>query len=106
MRLRQPFEISLKEKQQRMDVTIEAMGRLVEYEIAAVTAAATDYMAETYFDFSRPPVESERAGELGGELTLDGGPGRGTRLTVSLPLSTGSSENSQASQVSSSSTTD
>jgi cellulose synthase operon protein C len=29
-------------------LTIEAMGRLVEYEIADVTAAATYYMAETY----------------------------------------------------------
>ncbi len=64
VRLRQPFEISLKEKQQRMDVTIEAMGRLVEYEIADVTAAATYYMAETYFDFSRSLVESERPADL------------------------------------------
>ncbi len=49
---------------------------------------------------------AERAGELGGELRIDGGPGRGTRLTVSLPLSSGSGENPQASQVSSSSTMD
>ena len=53
VKLRQPFETSLQEKQQRMDATIEAMGRLVDYEIADVTAAATYYMAETYFDFSR-----------------------------------------------------
>jgi tetratricopeptide (TPR) repeat protein len=64
VRLRQPFETSLEEKQQRMDVTIEAMGRLVEYEIADVTAAATYYMAETYFDFSRALVESERPADL------------------------------------------
>ena len=40
------------------------MGRLVEYEIADVTAAATFYMAETYFDFSRSLAESERPADL------------------------------------------
>ena len=64
VKLRQPFETSLKTKQQRMDVTIEAMGRLVEYEIGDVTAAATYYMAETYFGFSRSLVESERPTDL------------------------------------------
>jgi tetratricopeptide (TPR) repeat protein len=64
VKLRQPFESSLKEKQQRMDVTIDAMNRLVEYEIADVTAAATYYMAETYFDFSRSLKESERPADL------------------------------------------
>ena len=64
VKLRQPFETSLQEKQQRMDATIEAMGRLVDYEIADVTAAATYYMAETYFDFSRSLVESERPADL------------------------------------------
>jgi tetratricopeptide (TPR) repeat protein len=47
-----------------MDATIEAMNRLVEYEIADVTAAATYYMAETYFNFSRSLVESERPADL------------------------------------------
>jgi tetratricopeptide (TPR) repeat protein len=64
VKLRQPFETSLQEKQQRMDVTIDALGRLVEYEIADVTAAATYYMAETYFDFSRALAESERPTDL------------------------------------------
>jgi tetratricopeptide (TPR) repeat protein len=64
VKLRQPFEASLRDKQQRMDVTIKALGRLVEYEIADVTAAATYYMAETYFDFSRSLVESERPADL------------------------------------------
>jgi len=62
--LLQPFEVSLQEKQQRMDLTIESMGRLVDYEIADVTAAATFYMAETYFDFSRSLAESERPDDL------------------------------------------
>ncbi|HTM37533.1 MAG TPA: tetratricopeptide repeat protein [Terriglobales bacterium] len=64
VKLRQPFETSLKEKQQRMDATIDAMNQLVEYEIADVTAAATYYMAETYFDFSRSLKESERPTDL------------------------------------------
>ena len=64
VKLRQPFEKSLKQKQQGMDDTIDAMGELVEYEIADVTAAATYYMAETYFDFSRALIESERPKDL------------------------------------------
>jgi tetratricopeptide (TPR) repeat protein len=64
VKLRQPFEASLKEKQQRMDSTIKAMSALVDYEIADVTAAATFYMAETYFDFSRSLKESERPAEV------------------------------------------
>ena len=64
VKLLQPFETSLQEKQKRMDETIEALDRLVEYEIADVTAAATYYMAETYFDFSRSLLESERPADL------------------------------------------
>jgi outer membrane protein assembly factor BamD (BamD/ComL family) len=64
VKLRQPFEASLKEKQQRMDATIKAMSGLVDYQIADVTAAATFYMAETYFDFSRALKESERPADL------------------------------------------
>jgi tetratricopeptide (TPR) repeat protein len=66
VKLRQPFEASLKEKKQRMDATINAMGGLVDYEIADVTAAATFYMAETYFDFSRSLKESERPADMKG----------------------------------------
>jgi len=64
VKLLQPFEVSLQEKQLQLDGTIEAMGRLVDYEIAEVTAAATYYMAETYFDFSRSLAESERPTDL------------------------------------------
>ena len=66
VKLRQPFEASLKDKKQRMDATIKAMGGLVDYEIADVTAAATFYMAETYFDFSRSLKESERPADVTG----------------------------------------
>ena len=64
VKLLQPFEVSLQEKQHQMDGTIEAMGRLLDYEIADVTAAATYYMAETYFNFSRSLAESERPTDL------------------------------------------
>src|SRR5215813_6366724 len=64
VKLRQPFEASLQDKKQRMDNTIAAMGGLVNYEIADVTASATFYMAETYFDFSRSLKESERPADL------------------------------------------
>jgi hypothetical protein len=67
VKLLQPFEASLQEKKQRMDVAIEAMGRLVEYEIADVTAAATFYMAETYLDLSRALAQSERPTDLPAE---------------------------------------
>ena len=64
VKLRQPFETSLQDKKQRMDASIEAMDGLVAYEIGEVTAAATYYMAETYFDFSRSLAESERPADL------------------------------------------
>ena len=64
VKLRQPFETSLQDKQQRMDTTIKAMGELVNYGIDEVTAAATYYMAETYFNFSRSLLDSERPTDL------------------------------------------
>jgi tetratricopeptide (TPR) repeat protein len=64
VKLRLPFEASLQEKQKRMNATIDAMNHLVDYEIASVTAAATYYMAETYYDFSHSLVESERPADL------------------------------------------
>jgi hypothetical protein len=64
VKLRQPFETSLQDKQQRMDTTIAALGGLVNYEIDEVTSAATYYMAETYSNFSRSLLESERPDDL------------------------------------------
>jgi tetratricopeptide (TPR) repeat protein len=64
VKLTQPFEVSLQEKQQHMDTTVDAMGQLVSYEIGEVTAAASYYMAETYFEFSRALAESERPTDL------------------------------------------
>ena len=63
-RLLQPFEASLQVKQDLMNRTIAALERLVGYEIADVTAAATYYIADTYLDFSRSLMASERPADL------------------------------------------
>jgi hypothetical protein len=60
----QPFEPNLRKKQRRMDAALEAFGELVDYEVGEVTAAATFYIAEVYFDFSQALMESERPADL------------------------------------------
>ena len=60
LKLTQPFDESLAEKQLRMDVAMAAFEGLVDYEVAEVTAAATFYLAEIYFEFSVALLESER----------------------------------------------
>ena len=62
--LSQPFEVSLAQKQSRMNAALEAFSSLVDYEVADVTAGATFFMAEIYGDFSRSLVESERPADL------------------------------------------
>jgi len=65
IRLDQPFERSLREKQKRMNESLKAMDALVDYEVAEVTAAATFYIAEVYADFSQALLDSERPSDLG-----------------------------------------
>ena len=60
----QPFDQNLRAKQRLMDEALAGFGALVDYEVGEVTAAATYYMAEVYFDFSRALIESERPGDL------------------------------------------
>jgi hypothetical protein len=62
----QPFERSLMRKKKSMDETLEAFGQLVDYEVGEVTAAATFYMAEVYYDFSQALMKSERPANLAG----------------------------------------
>jgi tetratricopeptide (TPR) repeat protein len=64
LQLVQPFERSLAEKKQRMDVALDAFESLVEYEVAEVTAAATFYIGEMYFNFSESLLDSERPSDL------------------------------------------
>ncbi len=64
LKLVQPFEQSLAEKQSRMDDAMTALEALVDYEVADVTAAATFYIAEIYFEFSAALLDSERPADL------------------------------------------
>lgn len=64
LRLVQPFEESVAGKQARMDTAMQAFENLVHYEVAEVTAAATYYMAEIFFDFSAALLDSERPAGL------------------------------------------
>jgi cellulose synthase operon protein C len=64
LELLQPFEQSLEEKQQRMNTAMEAFGRLVDYQVGEITAAATFYLGEIYRDFSRALRESQRPAGL------------------------------------------
>jgi TolA-binding protein len=71
LKLVQPFEQSLAEKQRRMDEAMEAFEALVDYEVADVTAAATFYIAEAYFEFSVALLDSERPAGLSEEERVD-----------------------------------
>ncbi|MDH3373675.1 MAG: tetratricopeptide repeat protein [Gammaproteobacteria bacterium] len=71
LELVQPFEESLAQKQQRMDVAMAAFENLVAYEVAEVTAAATFYIAEIYMEFSTALMESERPAGLSEAEKID-----------------------------------
>ena len=71
VKLVQPFKQSLATKQKRMDAAMHAFEGLVDYEVADVTAAATFYMAETYYGFSRALIESERPSGLDAAAAAD-----------------------------------
>lgn len=64
LQLVQPFEASLARKQASMDTALLAFEKLVDYEVASVTAAATYYIAESYRNFSVSLMESERPAGL------------------------------------------
>jgi len=71
LRLTQPFEQSLSEKQRRMDLAMAEFENLVAYEVADVTAAATFYIAEIYLEFSTALMESERPAGLSEAEKID-----------------------------------
>jgi len=66
LKLVQPFERSLQEKQRSMDLAMKSFGSLVGYEVGEVTAAATFYMAEVQANFGQSLNESERPAKLTG----------------------------------------
>jgi cellulose synthase operon protein C len=67
LKLVQPFDNSLKEKQRSMAAATKAFGALVDYQVGEVTAAATFYIAEIYANFSQALRESERPADLGAD---------------------------------------
>ena len=60
VKLVQPFEVSLQKKRELMKTATEKFSRLMDYEVGEITAAATFYLAEIYFDFSNTLMTSER----------------------------------------------
>ena len=64
IQLTQPLERNLKKKRDAMKAANAAFGKLVDYEIGDVTAAATYYIAEIYYNFSRALLNSERPGGM------------------------------------------
>jgi tetratricopeptide (TPR) repeat protein len=62
-----PFKKNLKKKKQRMRTAIDTYTKLVEYQVGEVTAAATFYIAEIYYEFSVALIESERPTNLSEE---------------------------------------
>ena len=64
VKLTQPFDRSLQEKQRRMDAAMKAFGALVDYQVGDVTAAATFYMGEVYYSLNRALMESERPASM------------------------------------------
>lgn len=63
----EPFKKNLKKKKQRMRNAIDAYTKLVDYQVGDVTAAATYYIAEIYFEFSVALIQSERPKNLNAE---------------------------------------
>lgn len=64
IKLVQPFQPNLKRKQAAMKKALDAFGKLPRYQVGVSTAAATYYIAEIYYHFSRALMESERPDNL------------------------------------------
>jgi hypothetical protein len=67
VKLVKPFKTNLKKKKQYMQEAIKAYTKLVDFQVGDVTAAATYYIAEIYYDFSRALAASERPTNLNAE---------------------------------------
>jgi TolA-binding protein len=64
IKLVKPFQKNLQRKKTAMKAATDAFSKLVSYEVGDVTAAATYYLAEINFHFSRALAESERPDNL------------------------------------------
>ena len=63
----EPFKANLAKKKELMGIAIDTFGKLVDYQVGDVTAAATFYLAEIYFEFNVSLIESERPTNLNDE---------------------------------------
>ncbi len=70
IKLKRPFKRNLKKKKRKMKSNLKRYNSLVDYHVGDVTAAATYYIAETYYHFSRALMDSERPRKLS-ELELE-----------------------------------
>ena len=64
IKLVKPFAKNLLKKRAAMKAAMDAFGKLAGYEVGDVTAAATYYLAEIYYNFNRSLTESERPDNL------------------------------------------
>ncbi len=64
IKLVKPFDKNLKKKKLAMKSAKDGFEKLLSYEVGDVTAAATYYIAEMYYNFNRALVESERPDDL------------------------------------------
>jgi len=62
-----PFKKNLRKKKVQMRSAIDAYTKLVDYQVGEVTAAATYYIAEIYFEFNVALLGSERPTNLNDE---------------------------------------
>ncbi len=62
-----PLKQSIKLKKAAMEEALGAYGRAADYGIAEVTTAATFYIADVYFQFSRDLFDSERPDDMSAE---------------------------------------
>jgi tetratricopeptide (TPR) repeat protein len=67
IKLVKPFKKNLKKKKARMRSAIDTYSKLVKYQVGEVTAAATFYIAEIYYEFNVALLESERPNNLNDE---------------------------------------
>lgn len=70
IKLVKPFKRNLNKKKKRMKANIKKYNKLVDYHVGNVTAAATYLIAETYYNFSRSLMSSERPTNLN-EIELE-----------------------------------
>ena len=64
IKLNKPFKKNLLRKKRAMKDAVKAFNKLIKFEVGDVTAAATYYLAEIYYNFSRSLAESERPTKL------------------------------------------